>query len=273
MHMPSAAGPEPRAHLSVVLLCDDEPFNIPGTVADILARAEGCSFMVAAMAGHASFSSYSTNIRRYLALYGPAGFAVRGAQMILLRIGGILGMPSARRHSLRRVAEAAGARFTRCADANSAGFRELLRSVGTDVLISIACPQILRKGTLEIPRIMPLNVHSALLPKNRGMLPTFWSLMADPPEAGVTLHVMSRRLDDGQILLQKRIPANRGDTSLHQLLAASKRAAADLIVDGLAILRTGRWELLPNPAGQGTVNGFPTASDVREFRRRGGRIW
>jgi methionyl-tRNA formyltransferase len=242
-------------------------------VASVLRRSPGCRFTVVALPGHASLSSALTNAKRYLGLYGAFGFLARGAQMLLLRIAAALGTGAGRRHSLRRVALAGGAAFLSIDDMNSQSTRDLLQSLAPDVFVSIACPQILRRKTLSIPRLLALNVHSALLPRNRGMLPTFWSLMEDPPGAGVTLHVMSPKLDDGEILLQKEVPATREDTSLHQLLARCKQTAADLVVEGLDLIGKGSWSLSPNLSSHATTNKFPSAADSREFRRKGGRIW
>lgn len=193
--------------------------------------------------------------------------------MLWLRLAALLGTRTGRIHSLQSVAEDAGARFLRMDDPNAESSRDTLRALSPDVLVSIACPRILRRRTLAIPRLIALNVHSALLPRNRGMLPTFWSLMEDPPRPGVTLHVMSPKLDDGEILLQRAVPASRETTSLHALLAMCKRTAADLVVEGLALVASGSWALSPNPSSEATTNRFPTAREVRDFRRKGGRIW
>lgn len=105
------------------------------------------------------------------------------------------------------------------------------------------------------------------------MLPTFWSLAADPPRAGVTLHLMTPELDGGEILLQREIPVSREEVSLHDLIHQAKRKGADLVVEGLRIVAEGGFRTLPNPPDSGSRNGFPTRRDVIAFRRKGGRIW
>ncbi len=257
----------------MVFLCDDEPFEIPSAVASIVSGLPGWECTIAGLPGHASFSGTWTNFRRYSALYGAAGFPVRAAQMLLLRLSARLGLPTARPHSLARAAERCSAAFIRIGSVNSPGGRRILEGLQPDFLVSIACPQILRGRVLAIPRIAALNLHSALLPRNRGMLPTFWSLMEDPPRAGVTLHLMERGLDAGPILLQREIPVDRRTTSLHALIRMCKREGAGLVVQGLRMMASGPVDLLPNPPGEGCVHSFPSASDVRAFRRKGGRIW
>lgn len=259
--------------LRVVLLCDDEPFEIPRTAARIVESLPGWRFTIASLGGHGSLRAFRQNSSRYIGLYGPAGFVARGTWMIALKLLAALRAPTPSPHSLAQAASRSGAGFIRIDRVNSKAGRAALEALKPDVFVSIACPQILRQKTLAIPSICSLNLHSALLPMNRGMLPTFWSLLHEPPRAGVTLHVMTEELDAGEILLQVEIPVSRRTTSLHSLIRQCKQTGAGLVVDGLLMIAGGSWATLPNPAGEGSRNGFPTRADVAEFRRRGGRIW
>lgn len=259
--------------LRVVLLCDDEPFEIPRTVGSIVESLPGWRFTVASMGGHASLRDIRLNSERYLGLYGPLGFMARGSWMILLKVLAALRAPTAAPHSLAQAASRSGADFITIDRVNSDAGRAALEALEPDVLVSIACPQILRPRTLAIPAVCALNLHSALLPMNRGMLPTFWSLFSEPPRAGVTLHLMTAELDGGEILLQREIPVSRRTTSLHSLIRRCKRTGAEMVTEGLLMVARGSWATRPNPSGEGSRNGFPTKADVAEFRRRGGRIW
>lgn len=259
--------------LRVVLLCDDEPFEIPRAIQSIVESLPGWRFTVVSMGGHASLRAIRLNSARYMGLYGPAGFIARGMCMIVLKSLAALRAPTPSPHSPAQAAARSGADFIRLDSVNSSEGRAVLKSLEPDVIVSVACPQILRRSTLAIPSICALNLHSALLPMNRGMLPTFWSLFSDPPRAGVTLHVMTEELDGGGILLQREIEVSRRSTSLHALMRRCKREGAEMVTEGLLLLAGGSWTTRPNPADEGTRNGFPTAADVAEFRRRGGRIW
>jgi methionyl-tRNA formyltransferase len=258
--------------LNVVFACDDEPFNIPGTILAVMRARPGHVYHVFPLAGHASARHVIVNTRRYLALYGPAGFLAKGVRLAARRIAAALGVTRGGPYSLEQAAGMAGAAVHRVRSLNTRESRALLSGLSPDLLISLACPEILRRRTLAIPSRAALNVHSALLPRNRGMLPTFWSLMESPPRPGVTVHLMNERLDDGEILLQRAIPVERGRTTLEALLAESKRVAADLLVEAIDAYDKGAPATFPNPASEATVNTFPTGRDVREFRRRGWRV-
>jgi methionyl-tRNA formyltransferase len=259
--------------MRVAFLCDDEPFHIPGTVSAVISARPDHDYTVIAVPGHGSFSKMGTNFRRYLGLYGPLGFPVRAAQFLALKLAAALGLPTPKPHSLRQASQRTDTRYMKLEKINSRSGRRVLRSLDPDVFFSIACPQILKSRTLSIPEMGVYNIHTSLLPENRGMLPSFWTLFENRGNTGVTLHRMNEQLDAGPILLQRRIPAGISDTSLHQLISRGKAAAAELLIEALDLLESGEYELKPNDPDRATTNTFPSRSDVVAFRRRGGRIW
>lgn len=257
--------------MNVVFLCDDEPFNIPRTVARIIRKQPFNRYTLVSLKGHGSFRTPLRNIRRYLALYGFRGFLVQLSRFLALKISGALGLPTRDSHSLRQTARREHSDILYLDNINSPESRSKLSALDPDVFVSIACPQILRRKTLAIPRLGAWNVHSALLPGNRGMLPTFWSLYhGDTP--GVTMHRMVPRLDAGGILIQRSIDVSRNEVSLHDLLDMTKGVASDIVSEGLDIIRRGEVRLLPNPSGGSPSNRFPSRADVRRFRDLGGTV-
>jgi polysaccharide deacetylase family protein (PEP-CTERM system associated) len=257
--------------MNVVFLCDNEPFNIPKTVARIIRKQPFYSYTLIPLKGHGSVKKPLKNIKRYMSLYGFFGFFPQLFKFACLKLSGTLMLPTRFSHSLRQTARREHAAFASLDRINTSDSVEFLQSLDPDVFISLACPQILRKRTLAIPRLGAWNVHSALLPKNRGMLPTFWSLYhGDKP--GVTLHKMVPRLDAGEILLQRGIDCSINDCSLHQLLTRSKYLAADITAEGLALIESGDYSLKPNPPENASINSFPEREDVKRFRTIGGKI-
>lgn len=257
--------------MNVVFLCDNEPFNIPRTVARVIRKQPFNNYTIVSLRGHGSLKKPLLNIRRYMALYGFLGFLLQLVRFTALKISGILRLPTRNSHSLRQTAAREHANYVSLESVNSREGREYLESLNPDVFISIACPQILRKKTLTIPKRGAWNVHSALLPRNRGMLPTFWSLYhGDRP--GVTVHRMVPKLDAGGILLQRGIDRTADDVTLHQLLDLTKKTASQLVSEGLEMIRRDDYTLLPNPADEASVNSFPTRKDVNRFIDRGGKI-
>ncbi|MBV8451357.1 MAG: methionyl-tRNA formyltransferase [Deltaproteobacteria bacterium] len=113
-----------------------------------------------------------------------------------------------------------------------------LKSFAADLLVIAGYGRILPNDVLVAARIMPINVHTSLLPKFRGASPVEGAILAGEPESGVTIMRVTERMDAGPILLQRKIPLAPDDTqgSLKGKLAELGGFA---LLDSLALLRRG----------------------------------
>jgi methionyl-tRNA formyltransferase len=80
-----------------------------------------------------------------------------------------------------------------------------LESFAPDLLVVAAYGRILPNPVLELPRLMPINVHASLLPRYRGAAPIEGAILAGDRESGVTIMRVIERMDAGPILLQRTI--------------------------------------------------------------------
>lgn len=80
-------------------------------------------------------------------------------------------------------------------------------------------PQVL----LELPPLGAINLHGSLLPRYRGPTPWKWAILHGEQETGVTVHVMTARIDEGDILGQVLVSITDDDTgeSLFRKIAAA----------------------------------------------------
>ena len=92
-----------------------------------------------------------------------------------------------------------------------------LRAIEAKYIIGIHFPYIIPQEVLDIPSTGFLNLHPAYLPYNKGWHTPSWAILDETPY-GATLHFMSKELDKGDILHQKKIQVNPEDTanSLYQ---------------------------------------------------------
>ena len=115
-----------------------------------------------------------------------------------------------------------------------------ITEMAPDIIFSFYYRHLVQSSILNIPPKGCLNLHGSLLPKYRGRTPINWVLVNGEKETGVTLHCMTPRPDDGDILSQKRITISDDDTarSLHEKAATATSALLDdilpLILDGTA---------------------------------------
>lgn len=95
---------------------------------------------------------------------------------------------------------------------NSDECHSYLEKLNLDYLIGIHFPYIISRITLNIPTIGFLNLHPAYLPFNKGWHTPSWSIL-DQSTYGATLHFMSEKLDEGDIVFQKTVLVTKEDTA------------------------------------------------------------
>ena len=99
-----------------------------------------------------------------------------------------------------------------------------------DFFVVAAFGQILSQKVLDIPKILPINIHASLLPKYRGSSPIQAAICNMDKATGITTIVMAKSLDTGNILLSASIPVETDDSAqdLHDKLSI---LGADLIIE------------------------------------------
>ncbi len=148
----------------------------------------------------------------------------------------------------------------------------ILKSYEPDLLISIAGNEIFKKPLIELAEKGCLNLHTALLPKYRGIMPSFWVLKNDEKETGVSVFFVDEGIDSGPILVQKTIPIRKG-MSQNQLIKESKMIGMDAILEAIELIHKGEYKLVPNLDSEKTYFSFPTRQDVKIFHKRGKRFY
>lgn len=154
---------------------------------------------------------------------------------------------------------------------NSPESVSIIKNYKPDLLISILGNQIFRKPIINLAPKGCLNLHSALLPKYRGLMPTFWVLKNDEKYTGVSVFFVDEGIDSGPIVVQKIIKI--GDMTQQKLIQATKKLGMDAIVEAINIIEKGDIKLIKNDPLKKTYYSFPTRDDVREFLANGKRFF
>lgn len=179
-------------------------------------------------------------------------------------------------HSVRAVAKKYGVEVTEAVDVNSDAFRAHLRDRGVDFIMSISGTQLYRKPLREQTKHGIVNCHGALLPKYRGLMPSFWTLANNEEVGGVSVHFVDARLDNGPIVVQKTYRIHPFD-SLEDIMARSKDLAAEAIIECVRLIEahadTGGLPLIANDESEATHFSMPTRDDVQRFYAAGHRFY
>lgn len=148
---------------------------------------------------------------------------------------------------------------------------EILNSYKPDLLISIAGNQIFKKKLINLAPKGCLNLHTALLPKYRGLMPSFWVLKNNETTSGVSVFFVDEGIDSGPILVQKELSIV--NMTQQQLIKVSKKLGMDAILEAIGLILKGDYILLENPDNEKTYYSFPTREDVKEFRKQGKKFF
>ena len=105
-------------------------------------------------------------------------------------------------------------------------------------------------------RLGAINAHPSLLPRHRGADPVFWTYFHDERETGVTVHWLTQGVDDGDVVLQERIPIERG-TPRRELEVALGMLAGRLLARAIDQLERGAATRTPQDESQATLDPLP----------------
>lgn len=147
----------------------------------------------------------------------------------------------------------------------------IIRSYNPDLLVSILGNQIFKKPLIDLAPQGCINLHTALLPKYRGLMPTFWVLKNNETHTGVSVFFVNEGIDSGPIILQKKVEI--GNRTHAALIKHTKKMGMELIVDAIAKIQRGKFEITNNPDSEMSYYSFPTRKDVQEFKRSGKKFF
>ena len=126
-------------------------------------------------------------------------------------------------------------------DLNSEEFEDQLRVLDVDLFVVVAF-RILPKKILEIPKIGSINLHASLLPKYRGAAPIHWAVINGEQETGCTIFFLDEKVDTGNIVLQKKIPIGKNETTGEVYTKLMDEGSTQLL-KAIDLIATGTYDL------------------------------
>jgi methionyl-tRNA formyltransferase len=259
--------------MRIVIFTSEEPFYLPRFMQQVAdRRASDIAALVLTPPVHGT-KTWWEMARLYRTLYGWWGFVIQATRFAMRKALDKLSRVIRKQHfySVRRVAHHYSIPVETPRDVNSPEFVDRIRELKPDLLVSVSSGQIFRKELLGTASMGCINVHSSLLPRYRGLLPTFWVLANGERETGVTVHRMDESVDTGGILLQRRVPIEAEETH-HSLLEKTKRLGAEMLLEVLDGIERETLATTANDGDVASYFSFPTAEDVKRFRRAGLRF-
>ena len=129
-----------------------------------------------------------------------------------------------------------------------------------DIIYSVQYHKILLKEQIEKARQVAVNLHMAPLPEYRGSNQFTNAIIDQKKEFGTTIHIMDPKIDNGDIIYQKRfaIPENCWVNQLYQM---TYEASLGLFCQTLPLLLKGDYVQIPQ---QSMVEQYGTSLHYRK---------
>ncbi len=140
------------------------------------------------------------------------------------------------------------------ADPNTADFVDRVAAARPEFIFSFYYRQMLKRPMLALAPRGALNMHGSLLPKYRGRVPVNWAIIHGETETGATLHYMTEKPDDGDIVAQTAVPILMDDTA-GEVFNKVTVAAEMTLHRALPGLVSGSAPRIPQQRGSGSYFG------------------
>ena len=141
-------------------------------------------------------------------------------------------------------------------------FSNSVRDLQADALVVVASSIIFREEFLAIFSQGGVNVHPSLLPRHRGVSPIPAAILSGDRETGVTVQRLSKRVDSGLILAQKRLELNQTESASY-LSGHLAGCASPLLLEVLDRIESGTCTGIIQDESEATYCGFLRREDGR----------
>ena len=178
-------------------------------------------------------------------------------------IVGLVLHPESERRFGAELTEAAGpTQIIEAGDLRSPEGQARIRALGAEMGVSAYFGYLLRPDFLQTMPRGCINLHSSLLPFNRGAHPNVWTILDRTP-AGATLHMVDAGVDTGGIIAQREVeiePIDTGETLYRRLEEACMR----LFAETWPVVRDQPIHIVPQEASLATAHKKADLARIQE---------
>jgi methionyl-tRNA formyltransferase len=253
--------------INVAIVTIDEPFYIPTMIRNLISISPSYIDYVSIIlvpARPKKMSQYQF-IRSQIDVFGLSQF-IKILNLYTLRK--FLNHFSHHEFSVVKVAKKNKIPVIKTDTLKSEAFLNKLKALSLDIILSIASSRIFGHPILSVPKLGCLNVHAGMLPKYRGVNPSFWSLLNGERQSAVAVHYINDQIDSGEII-QQDVFSIAGISSLHAIYLKVLEIAPKTVVKSLVSINEGTVKTIKNEVSNSTYFSFPTKEDGKRFRALG----
>jgi len=160
-----------------------------------------------------------------------------------------------------------------CSNANTDAGLAWLKLTQPDLIVSIRYGHILKQPAIDTVKQVVINLHSGLLPDYRGVMASFWALLAKEPQLATTLHTITdKQIDQGSNICCDYLIVDPTKSYLWHVLSLYP-AGCRSIIDTINTIDQGQELKFELPTGSGEYFSFPTAADLAGFKSQGWQLY
>ena len=148
---------------------------------------------------------------------------------------------------------------------------ETIKKYKPDLIISILGSEIFKKKIINLPTYGIINLHSSLLPKYRGLMPSFWVLKNNELSTGVSVFFVNDGIDSGPIISQEKFQIK--NLTHRELIIHSKKLGMKLIIKSIKKILSNDLQLIENNDFDMSYYSFPERKDVIDFFKKGKKFF
>ena len=143
-----------------------------------------------------------------------------------------------------------------------------IKSLRPDVVLS-SNSLYFKKEILNLKNITFLNRHTSLLPSYGGVWPVLQAIKNNEKLVGVTIHLMSGKIDHGNIIAQQKYEITK--KSLYKIYGDTFKISIHLSVIAIDLVQSGKLQYIKNNC-EYSYNKMPSKNDIKRFISAGGRL-
>ena len=260
--------------MRLLILTQKENLYLPSAFANVCEALDPEIVCIVAAPAMSTHGGQLRGLIKHVRLFGLKGTLVLTSRVLAAKTRDRFNCKSTTGcfHSIRFVAQAFDIPYYEIDRVKGLEFQNLIDKYRPELLVSISCPQIIGKNVRKQFSKGCINVHGAPLPRYRGLMPAFWALRFDEKTTAVTVHEISDRLDNGDILNQREIAIGSEET-WDSLVRKSKAIGSEALIETIKQIKNGSVIRRENPDEQATYFSFPTTQDRKAFLAAGKRFF
>lgn len=258
--------------MRILIITEEDEFYIPLSIEHILKKCSHEIVGVVCVRSPISLGTYKM-AKKFFNVFGFLPMLSHGLRLIKAKFLNTLPQLNftGQHYSVKSVCQEYNMPYSHCDNLNSQSFLQHCRELNIELIASVSPSQIFKEDLINLPKHGCINIHTAKLPKYRGLYPTYWAMAHGEKTLGVSIHYIEKGIDTGKIILQDEleIPSN---ATLDYMLKTTKLKGAELLLEAINQIDVGKVEAY-YAEGQGSYFSFPTAESYKRFKSLGHKLW